>query len=156
MKQFTIDDYDIRLVPKNYMSTLQWYVYDILKLHLTKDNAIKAICLANMFEIDTRQIREIVTVIRSKQNAKIIGDNNGYYIGTEEEFNEWIKARIKRTMSSIKTTLDLTPNAKNIFYWLLNEYNKQNIEKGQSQLQFNGWEQEFIRQYAEEYMEEEK
>jgi len=140
-----------RLVLKDYMHTIEHEVKAVLVGHLTKENAISAQALAELFEIDTRQLRDVIASLRSKQNAKIIGDNNGYYIGTEEEFDEWIHSRIKRTFSSLQTTLDLSPNSTNLFYWLLNKYDKTGIAKGQTQLQFNGWEREFIRQFAEDY-----
>ena len=103
MTQLSIDDIEEtskRLVKKDYMHTLEWNVYNELKSHLTKENAIKASELAQLFDIDTRTLREIIATLRSKQYAKIIGDNNGYYIGTVDEFNEWIGARLKRTLTS--------------------------------------------------------
>ena len=142
-----------RLVDKHYMHNLEWGVYEELKLHLTKDYAIKACELAELFETTTRQLRDVISTLRSKQNAKIIGDSNGYYIGSELEFEQFMNPRTKRTMSSMKTTLDLDPNRIKLFYWLLNQYDKTGILKGQTQLQFNGWEREFIRQFAEDYME---
>ncbi|MFA5433607.1 MAG: hypothetical protein WC319_12160, partial [Candidatus Paceibacterota bacterium] len=128
MDEFLIEhhttDKTTRLVPKDYMHTIEQSVANELKSHLTKDFAISASELAEMFKIDTRQLRDVITTIRAKQYTKIIGDVNGYYIGTEEEFNEWYKARIKRSISSLKTTLDLNPEVIKIFYWFLNTYDK--------------------------------
>ena len=146
-----------RLVSNNYMKGLLGPVYREMKNHLTKDFAIKASDLAEMFEIDTRGLRKIIDKLRSQQHAKIIGDNNGYYIGTKEEFEEWFGSmRLKRTLSSIGTTLDMNPAAKKIIYWFLNKYYNTGIAQGQTQIQFNGWEREFIRQFAEDYMKTEK
>lgn len=160
MQQLSIFDLETMknklLVSNEYMNSLEWKVYNELKKHLTKQNGISASSLASMFDIDTRQLRDVITTLRNKQEAKIIGDDSGYYIGSKQEFEVYIKSRIKRTLSSIKTTLDLSPNAKNIMYWFLNEYENKGIAEGQMQLQFNGWEREFIRQYAEEYIKGEK
>jgi hypothetical protein len=141
-----------RLVGRNYMTGLMGLIYTELKNHLTKDNAIKAVDLAEIFDIDTRHLRKVIEQLRSQQNAKIIGDNNGYYIGTKEEFEEWIGMRIKRTLSSVGTTLDLNPGAKKIIFWYLNKIKKTELVPGQTQIQFNGWEREFIRQFAEDYL----
>ncbi len=141
-----------RLVDKYYMTTLEWEVYNEFKRHLTKENAISAYQLSEMFMIDTRQLRDVITTLRNKMGAKIIGDVNGYYIGTKEEFELWIISRMKRTLTSMKTTLDLYPGAKNLMYWFLNGYDNKGIAQGQQQLQFNGWEREFIRQFAEDYL----
>jgi len=157
MTQLSIDDIEEtskRLVKKDYMHTLEWNVYNELKSHLTKENAIKASELAQLFDIDTRTLREIIATLRSKQYAKIIGDNNGYYIGTVDEFNEWIGARLKRTLTSIGTTLDLNPDKKKIIYWFLNEYYRESVAQGQQKMQFNDWDSEFIRQFAEDYKKE--
>jgi hypothetical protein len=141
-----------RLVGRNYMTGLMGPIYRELKKHLTKDNAIKAMDLAEIFDIDTRQLRKVIEQLRSQQNAKIIGDNNGYYIGTKEEFEEWIGMRIKRTLTSVGTTLDLNPGAKKIIFWYLNTIKRTELAPGQTQIQFNGWEREFIRQFAEDYL----
>lgn len=141
-----------RLVGRNYMTGLMGPIYRELKNHLTKDNAIKAMDLAELFDIDTRQLRKVIEQLRSQQNAKIIGDNNGYYIGTKEEFEEWIGMRIKRTLTSVGTTLDLNPGAKKIIFWYLNTIKRTELAPGQTQIQFNGWEREFIRQFAEDYL----
>jgi hypothetical protein len=141
-----------RLVGRNYMTGLMGPIYRELKNHLTKDNAIKAMDLAEIFDIDTRQLRKVIEQLRSQQNAKIIGDNNGYYIGTKEEFEEWIGMRIKRTLTSVGTTLDLNPGAKKIIFWYLNTIKRTELAPGQTQIQFNGWEREFIRQFAEDYL----
>jgi len=157
MTQLSIDDIEEptkRLVKKDYMHTLEWNVYNELKRHLTKENAIKASDLAQLYNIDTRTLRDIIETLRSKQYAKIIGDNNGYYIGTVDEFNEWYGARLKRTLTSIGTTLDLNPDKKKIIYWFLNEYYRESVAQGQQKMQFNDWDSEFIRQFAEDYKKE--
>jgi len=145
-----------RLVPKNYMHTLEHNVRDELTArHLGKENAIKADDLASIFNINTRALRKVIETIREKYYTKIVGDNNGYYIGSEDEFNEWYYGnRISRSMSSVKTTLDMNPDAIKLFYWLLNHYDKQGILKGQTQLQFNGWEKKVINQFKEDYLKE--
>ena len=143
-----------RLVAKDYMHNLEWGVYEELKQHLTKEHSIKADSLAELFEINTRTLRDVIDNIRSKQQAKIIGDSNGYYIGTRAEFDKWFSGRMKRTLSSIETTLNMNPEADKIIYWFLNKYCKTAVQQGQSQLQFNGWEREFIRQFAEDYKKE--
>lgn len=141
-----------RLVGKNYMTGMLGPIYRELKNHLTKDNAIKAVDLAELYDMDTRTLRKIIEQLRSQQNAKIIGDNNGYYIGTKEEFEEWIGMRLKRTLTSVGTTLDLDPGAKKIIFWYLNTIKRTEPARGQTQIQFNGWEREFIRQFAEDYI----
>ena len=158
MTQLTLDDFNEEttvLVDKHYMQTKDWNIYkEITENHLTKENAISASALAEMFETNTRTIRDIIEKLRSKQYAKIIGDNNGYYVGTTKEFEEWFSARLKRTLTSIETTLNMNPEAKNIVYWFLNKYHRLGVSQGQAQLQFNGWEREFIRQFAEDYRKE--
>ncbi len=160
MTQMNIDDYlgntSKRMVAKDYMNTLDWYVYDTIKLHLGKENAISAKKLAEIFEISERTLRKIIEKIRGKQHAKIIGDDNGYYIGTKKEFDMWFSIRMNRTLSSIETTLNMNPESKRIIYWYLKTYHKDAIQQGQTQLQFNGWEQEFIRQFAEDYEKKHK
>ncbi len=151
---FNLPQEPTRLVPKDYMHNPEWNVYTELKKHLTKENCIKASDLAEIVKVDTRTLREIIKTLRQKQNAKIIGDSNGYYIGSTEEFEEWAWQRLKRTATSLTTTLDLFPNSKKIFFALLNAYKKNGIAQGQSQIQFTGYEREFIRQFAEDYESE--
>lgn len=146
-----LEPVDYRLVKKDYMHTIEWEVYNELKTHLTKTQSISAPDLAYMFGINIRSLRDIIATLRTKQNAKIIGDSNGYYIGTEQEFEEYMKARIKRSLTSLKTTLDLDPRVKSLVYWFLNRYENKGIAKGQTQVQFNGWEREMIRQFADDF-----
>ena len=145
-----------RLVDKHYMTTLEWNIYRELKNHLTKKNAISASELSEMFMINERDLRTIIETLRSKHQAKIIGDVNGYYIGTKEEFDTWIISRLRRTLSSMKTTLDLEPGLKNLMYWFLNNYGNKGVAQGQQQIQFTGFEREFIRMYAEDYFKGEE
>ena len=141
-----------RLVEKDYMHTIEHKIKnELVNYHRTKEEAIKACDLAEIFGITTRKLRDIIATIRSKQYTKIIGDSNVYYEGTKQELKEWFGARMHRTMSSIMTTLDLNPDKIKMLYWLLNKYDKKGVLKGQMQLQFNGWEREFIRQFAEDY-----
>jgi hypothetical protein len=142
-----------RLVPQNYMSNLEWETYNFLTMYcLGKENAISMNELSEKLVIGDKQLRDIVANLRAKQNAKIVGDDNGYYIASKEEFETYITSRLKRTLSSIKTTLDLDPSVKNIIYWFLNNYENEGVTDGQTQMKFNGWERDFIRKYKEDYM----
>lgn len=77
-------------------------VYEELKRHVGRENAISAEELAGKFGIGERKLREYVSEIRtSLELEKIVGSSNqGYFVCTEEEFRT-ANRRLKRQAISL-------------------------------------------------------
>ena len=65
-------------------------VYDEMKNYVGKANAIKAADLAAKFNLSERGLREVISTIRtSSELRKVVSScNNGYYLCTDEEFEQ--------------------------------------------------------------------
>lgn len=83
-------------------------VYDIYKYlkenHIGKVNAIKGKDLSAKFNIGERDLREVINEIRTSQELeKIIGSGNkGYFICTDEDFDEVDKRLERHALSTLK------------------------------------------------------
>lgn len=69
-------------------SPIVYDVYAELKQHVGKENAISADSLSRIFNISERELREVISTIRtSGELRKIVASCNfGYYVPTAEEF----------------------------------------------------------------------
>lgn len=69
-------------------SPIVYDVYAELKQHVGKENAISADSLSRLFSISERELREVISTIRtSSELRKIVASCNfGYYVPTAEEF----------------------------------------------------------------------
>lgn len=70
------------------MPPIVYEVYAELKQHVGKENAISADSLSRLFSISERELREVISTIRtSSELRKIVASCNfGYYVPTAEEF----------------------------------------------------------------------
>lgn len=86
----------------HHHASIVYEIYDEMKSHIGKANAIKAQDLADKFNISDRTLREIISTIRtSTELRKIIAScNNGYYLCTDEEF-EQANRRLERQAFSL-------------------------------------------------------
>ena len=85
-------------------SPVVYEIYDTLKEHIGKSNAISAEELSNQFNIGERELRDVISTIRkSGELRKIIGScNKGYYICTSEEFISANRRLEKQAFSLLK------------------------------------------------------
>lgn len=79
-------------------------VYNELKNHVGKKSAISAADLSSLFNISKRDLREIISTIRtSSELRKIVASSNkGYYICTAEEFKQANRRLEKQAFSLMK------------------------------------------------------
>ena len=142
-----------RLVPKDYMPTLYWRVFKKLTTqHLTKKNAINMVELARQLGISDRDVREVMEQLPKFQVAKIIGDNNGYYVGTIEEWGIYQERQLARVKSVLDKFIAQFPHLKGAIHNETRENTSQPLAHKQTQIQFTGYERLFEKQYAEDFM----
>ena len=143
-----------RLVAKDYMSTIQWRVYNYLtKNCLGKKNRISMMELSNIFtpqSSDGREMREIIKVIKIKQVAKI-GTIGGYYIMSVDEYDREVARAKARLETIIEVSQQQFPEIKLWLHARVEEHKGEWIAQGQMQIPHTGYERIFIRQYAEDY-----
>lgn len=83
---------------------LVYRIYDELKNHVGKDNAINGSSLSAMFDISERMLRTYIHEIReSKDLSKVILTcNKGYYIPTEEEGTKDVQRLFNQAFSTLR------------------------------------------------------
>lgn len=76
-------------IEQKHHQPIVYKVYEVMKLHVGKENAISATELGEMFGLSVRQLRVIVSTIRnSTELTRIIASGNGgYYMPRKEEFD---------------------------------------------------------------------
>ena len=79
-------------------------VYEELKLHCGRQNAISAKNLASKFDMSERALREVIHTIReSGELEKSIGSSaSGYFVCTEEDCEKAIKRLYRQAFSTLK------------------------------------------------------
>lgn len=149
-----------RLV-KNELRPIDWEVLKYLKKWgLGKRQAIKGQKLADLFSnhYSTQEIRAIIKRLRtSPQVDVIIGScSKGYYIPFTVEHEEAVALMLSKTLSQVETVVNMYPQGANVIYKVLNEITKSvsKVFDGQTQMQFNGWENDIIKLYAERYQKD--
>lgn len=115
-------------------------VYEKLKIHVGKDNAISAWELSYLFNISERVLREIIHEIRdSKELELAIGScNKGYYVCTEEDFEKAIKRLYRQAFSTLKVARALE---------------KKVAMNGQGKIKTGHYVKEFYQSLGEDYDE---
>lgn len=95
-------------------SPLTYRIYDELKCHVGKANAISAEALSDMFGISQRQLRKhILAIRRSGELEKVIGSaNGGYYVCTAEEVEKAINRLIHASKNMLKTASVMAKKAE--------------------------------------------
>lgn len=150
-----------RLV-KNELRPIDWQVLKYLKKWgLGKRQAIKGRELADLFSNqynNTQEIRAIIKRLRtSPQVDVVIGScSKGYYIPLTVEHEEAVALMLSKTLSQVETVVNMYPQGANVIYKVLNEITKSvsKVFDGQTQMQFNGWENDIIKLYAERYQKD--
>lgn len=166
IKQFDIFDImekeqeQAKRLVKNDLGSLSYNVLKYLKENaLGKKNQISGKELAKVFNFDnTSQVRYHINKIRNSKNVtvKIGSDLNGYYIPTTFEYLESVKFVIEKTLSMIETSINLMPEIKDTLHLAVGHFYKKadKAVEGQAQIQFTGYERDFIRRFAERYEED--
>ena len=82
-----------------------YQIYEFLKNHIGKEQAISADNLANRFLISERKLRDYISEIRrDAEFEKIVcSSNSGYYIATEEEADRANRRLYSQAFSLLKT-----------------------------------------------------
>ena len=85
-------------------SSVVYEVHSELKQHVGKENAISADSLSRLFNISERELREVISTIRtSGELRKIVASCNfGYYIPTSEEFTAANRRLERQAFSLLK------------------------------------------------------
>jgi len=150
-----------RLVDNSKLNSNDYFVLDYLKENgLGKGNEVSGWKYQNMLGYNsTFKVREHIKKLRNDPTVDvIIGSNkNGYYIPTEEEYLESVALMLKKTLSQVETIVKMYPrSAKMVHIVASSTYKK--VDKsaiGQTQIKFNGWERDFIKRFANDYLENE-
>lgn len=92
------------MIKTKHHPSIVYRIYDELKEHVGRENAISATALARQFDISNRQLRVYINEIRnSSELEKFIGSGNyGYYICKPEEVNATINRLKKQALSMLK------------------------------------------------------
>lgn len=166
IKQFDIFDImekeqeQAKRLVKNDLGSLSYNILKYLKNNaLGKKNQVSGKELVRVFNLnDTSQVRYHINKIRNSKNvtAKIGSDLNGYYIPTTFEYLESVKFIIEKTLSMIETSINLIPGIEEVFHIAVGYFYKKadKAVEGQAQIQFTGYERDFIRRFAERYEED--
>lgn len=80
-------------------------IYDLLKQHVGKENAVSAKDLSGWFGISERQLRDYIREIRRDGDAErvVASCNHGYYICTREELAKANERLYRQALSLMKT-----------------------------------------------------
>ena len=107
-------------------SPLTYRIYDELKKHVGRANAISAEALSDMFGISQRQLREHIRIIRrSGELEKVIGSaNGGYYVCTAEEVEKAINRLIHASKNMLKTASVMAKKAERNGQYKMKELGK--------------------------------
>ncbi len=107
-------------------SPLTYRIYDELKSHVGRTNAISAEALSDMFGISQRQLRKhILAIRRSGELEKVIGSaNGGYYVCTAEEVEKAINRLIHASKNMLKTASVMAKKAERNGQYKMKELGK--------------------------------
>lgn len=86
---------------------MTYRIYDELKNHIGKENAISGLALSTMFGITERNLRGYIHQIRnSTELTRIVGSNSqGYFLCKDEDFDEVDKRLERQALSTLKVCL---------------------------------------------------
>lgn len=147
-----------RLVDDKGLTTQDYNVLNFLKrVALGKRNIQSGTDIMERFGFDnTAQVRAIIKTLRTNKtvDVKIASSPKGYYIPTEDEYIEGVQLMLDKTLSQVETIVNMYPRAEKIIQAVAHVIYK-SVDKapqGQTQIQFNGWENETINHFAEKYM----
>lgn len=148
-----------RLV-KTDLKTQDYVILNYLKKYaLGTKNKVSGRHLADVFGFEnTAKIRQHIKRLRIDPTVDVIigSDSGGYYIPTQEEYIGSVQLMLGKTLSQIATIVNMYPRAEKIIQAVAG-YHFKRLDKaveGQTQIQFNGWEREYIKRYADGYLEE--
>lgn len=84
--------------------SIRYRIYDELKKHVGKQNAVSAAELSGMFGISERQLRDHVHELREDMqfDKVILACNQGYYIPTEEEGTKDVQRLFHHAFSTLR------------------------------------------------------
>lgn len=84
--------------------TIAYRIYDELKKHVGKQNAVSAAELSGIFGISERQLRDHVHELREDMqfDKVILSCNKGYYIPTEQEGTADVQRLLSHAFSTLR------------------------------------------------------
>lgn len=84
--------------------TVAYRIYDELKNHVGKQNAVSAAELSGMFNISERQLRDYIHELREDMSFDkvILSCNKGYYIPTEQEGTADVQRLLSQAFSTLR------------------------------------------------------
>ena len=147
-----------RLLDDKGLTTQDYNVLNFLKrVALGKRNIQSGTDIMERFGFDnTAQVRAIIKTLRTNKtvDVKIASSPKGYYIPTEDEYIEGVQLMLDKTLSQVETIVNMYPRAEKIIQAVAHVIYKgvDKAPQGQTQIQFNGWENETINHFAEKYM----
>ncbi len=96
-------------------------VYEELKKHIGRQAAISAADLAQLFNVSKRELRGIISTIRTSTELRkiVASSNNGYYICTAEEFRQANRRLEKQAFSLLKVAYANKKKAANDGQYLI-------------------------------------
>lgn len=146
-----------RLVDDDGLTTDHYNVLNFLKrVALGKPNTQSGRDIMNRFGYDsTAQVRTIIKTLRTNKSVdvKIASDSKGYWIPTEDEYIQGVQLMLSKTLSQVETIVNMYPRSEKIIQAVAHVVWKgvDKAPQGQTQIQFNGWEEETINHFAEKY-----
>lgn len=168
IKQTTIYDWlekqpkDSKRLVKNDLKTIDHEILNYLKKYaLGLKNKVSGQLLATIFNFDsTNKVRYHIKRLRVDPTVSIIigSDSKGYWIPTEDEYLQAIQFKLNKAISEVETIVNMYPRSAKIIQAVSGYVYKQ-VDKsvqGQEQIQFNGWENDFINKFADKYMGDKK
>ncbi len=92
------------MIETKHHDSTTYRIYDELKNHVGKQNAISAADLSGMFHISERQLRDYIHDIRQdmKFDKVILAYNKGYYIPTEQEGTADVQRLFHHAFSTLR------------------------------------------------------
>ena len=164
MKQTSIFDWlgsqppESKRLVKSDLHSIDYMVLDYLKNNaLGSNNKVTGDKLASVFGYDnTAKIRGHIKRIRVDTSVDVIigSDNGGYWIPTEEEMLDAVMYKLNKAISEVETVIHMYPRAAKMIQAVCGYVHKKvdKTPQGQMQIQFNGWEREFINRFADKYL----
>lgn len=101
------------MIKTKHHPSIVYRIYDELKEHVGRENAISATALASQFDISDRQLRMYINEIRnSSELEKFIGSSNeGYFVCMREEVDATINRLKKQALSILKVCSSIQKKA---------------------------------------------
>lgn len=131
-------------------------ILDYLKENaLGQENAKHGHIIADEFGLtNTYDVRKHIKALRNDpENDIIIGSTTkGYFIPREEEYQKAIQLMLSKTLSQIRTTINIYPRAAKIVHAVAGHSLKRakTEVQGQLEMDFEEWELKVIKRFAEE------